>query len=87
MYGFAHYYHLGESTHFEGHDHIRSDFDFLFHFSTKFLSANRIAPDGKPRRHIWNYSVCLCPIKRTPGLNELINYDSFQKLPLLNLHS
>ena len=24
------------------------------------------------RRHIWGYSVCLCPIKRTPGLNELI---------------
>ena len=24
------------------------------------------------RRHIWGYSVCLCPIKGTPGLNELI---------------
>ena len=23
------------------------------------------------RRHIWGYSVCLCPIKETPGLNEL----------------
>ena len=23
------------------------------------------------RRHIWGYSVCLCPIKRTSGLNEL----------------
>ena len=23
-------------------------------------------------RHIWGYSVCLCPIKGTPGLNELI---------------
>ena len=23
------------------------------------------------RRHIWGYSVCLCPIKRTPVLNEL----------------
>ena len=23
------------------------------------------------RRHIWGYTVCLCPIKRTPGLNEL----------------
>ena len=23
------------------------------------------------RRHIWGYSVCLCPIKGTPGLNEL----------------
>ena len=24
------------------------------------------------RRHIWGYSGCLCPIKGTPGLNELI---------------
>ena len=23
------------------------------------------------RRHIWGYSVCLCPIKGTPGLKEL----------------
>ena len=23
------------------------------------------------RRHIWGYSVCLCPTKGTPGLNEL----------------
>ena len=23
------------------------------------------------RRHIWGYSVCLCPIKGTPGLNEI----------------
>ena len=36
--------------------------------------ANRIAPDGTPRSaasHV-GYSVCLCPIKGTPGLNELI---------------
>ena len=25
------------------------------------------------RRHVWGYYVCLCPIKRTPGLNELIS--------------
>ena len=24
------------------------------------------------RHHIWGYSVCLCPIKGTLGLNELI---------------
>ena len=24
------------------------------------------------RRHIWGYSVCLCPIKGTPGLTHLI---------------
>ena len=23
------------------------------------------------RRHTWGYSVCLCPIKRTPGLYGL----------------
>ena len=26
-----------------------SNFSFLFHFSMKILSANRIAPDGTPR--------------------------------------
>ena len=26
---------------------------------------------GVLRRHIWGYTVCLCPIKRTPGLYEL----------------
>ena len=25
------------------------------------------------QRHIWGYAVCLCPIKRTSGLNELRN--------------
>ena len=45
--GLAHHYHLGESTYmFKG---FRWDFDFLFHFSVKFLLANRIAPDGTPR--------------------------------------
>ena len=29
------------------------------------------------RRHIWGYSVCLCPIKGTPGLNELIIKPAF----------
>ena len=23
------------------------------------------------RRHIWGYSICICPIKGTPVLNEL----------------
>ena len=39
----------------------------IFHFSMKFMSANRIAL----RRYISGYSVCLCPIKRTPGLYGL----------------
>ena len=25
-------------------------------------------------RHIWGYTVCLCPTKGTSGLNELSNY-------------
>ena len=36
----------------------------------KIIYANRIAPDGTPRlaaSHL-GYSVCLGPIKRTPGL-------------------
>ena len=45
--GLSHPYHLDESTFiYRG---IRSDFSFLFHFSMKFLQANRIAPDGTPR--------------------------------------
>ena len=31
------------------------------------------------RRHIWGYSVCLCPIKGTPGLNELIAFHEIQQ--------
>ena len=42
--GHVHHYHLGGSTfYFRG---LRSDFVFLLHFSMKFLSANRTAPDG-----------------------------------------
>ena len=49
---------------------------FIFFFisiSMKFLSANRIAPNGTPRSaasHLW---LCCFPsfIKRTPGLYEL----------------
>ena len=33
----------------------------------KLLCANRIAPDGMPR-----FAFCLYPMKRMPGLNELI---------------
>ena len=56
--------HLGESiVNFMG---VRSEFDFLFHFSMKFLQANRIASDGKPRS-----AASHLPIKGPPGLNEL----------------
>ena len=47
MNGLAHHYHLGEPNFIiRG---LRSDFEFLFHFSIKFLQANRIAPDWMPR--------------------------------------
>ena len=57
---FSHHYQLDEST-FIFRD-VRSDFYFLFDFSMKFLCVLR--------RHIWGYAVCLCSIKRTPGLYE-----------------
>ena len=45
--GLSHPYHLDEFTfNFRG---IGSNFLFLFHFSMKIMSANRIAPDGMPR--------------------------------------
>ena len=40
----SHPYHLDESIFV-----FRSIFSFLFHFSMKIMSANRIAPDGTPR--------------------------------------
>ena len=43
MNGLAHHYHLGESTVI--FRDVRSDFEFLFHFSMKFFLASRIAPD------------------------------------------
>ena len=46
---------------------------FFFHLSMKFMSANRIAIDEMLRfgtSHV-GYTNCLCPVNRTPGLNEL----------------
>ena len=79
--GFSHYYQLDESAFIFGD--IRCDFRFLFTFSINFLLANRIALDWTPRRHIWGYSVCLCPVKRMPGLNELIN----SRINILLMHN
>ena len=46
----SHPYHLDESTFtFRG---IGCNFSFLFHFSTKIMSAHRIARDGTPRLHV-----------------------------------
>ena len=72
--GLSHPYQMGESIFiFRG---IRSKNSVLFHFSMKFMKANRIAPDGMQLflwRHIRVYSVCMCPINRMPGLHKLIN--------------
>ena len=47
MNGLANHYQMGESTvTFSG---VRSNFEFLFHFSMKIFKANSIAPDGTPR--------------------------------------
>ena len=46
----SHHYYLNESIlTFKG---IMSNFSFLFHFSMKFVKANRIAPDGTPLSHL-----------------------------------
>ena len=44
---FFHPYQMDESTSILREN--RSNFSFLFHFSTTFLSTNRIAPDATPR--------------------------------------
>ena len=45
--GFAHHYHLGESTVILGASGVILNF-FYFFFFMKFLEANRVAPDGMP---------------------------------------
>ena len=81
----VHHYQLGESTFiFRG---IRSDFSFLFHFFTKFLCVNRIAPDGTSQNAAsdgtsqnaasnlgLNCGLNCLPMshKRMPGLYELM---------------
>ena len=69
--GFSHHYQLGESTFiFRG---VRSKFQFLSHFSMKFLQANRIVLDENKASHPrllclpMSHKRDLCPIKGTPG--------------------
>ena len=58
--GIAHHYHLGEST-------------FILEASgVIFFSKQTVWPKMETPRHIWGYTVCLCPMKRMPGLYELI---------------
>ena len=54
--GLSHPYHLDESISiFRG---IRGNFSFLFHFSMKIMSANRIAPDGTPHFAASHLGLC-----------------------------
>ena len=55
-------YHLDEST-FIFRD-IRIDFSFLFLFSMKFMSANRIAPDGTPRFAVSHLGLFCLPVSQ-----------------------
>ena len=60
--GFSHPYHLDESTFiFRG---IRNIFSFLFHFSMKIMSANRIALDGMPRFAASHLGLICLPMSR-----------------------
>ena len=69
--GLSHPYHLDESTSI--FRTIRSDFSFLFLFSMKIISAQRIAPDGKQHFAVSHLGLfCLPPIKRMPGVYGLI---------------
>ena len=76
MNGFSHRYHLGESTFI--FRSIRSDFEFLFHFSLHSAAS-----------HLGLF--CLPMFKGTPGLNELTAKPPRGRLPVevvfYHLHS
>ena len=64
--GFSHPYQMDESTFiFRG---SVSDFFISFFDEKQKSKQNSPSWDAAIRRHIWGYSVCLCPIKRTSGL-------------------
>ena len=56
-----------------------SPFSFLgtsgvfFSFFISFFDEIDVSKQPCLLRHNWDYSVCLCPIKRTPGLYGLSN--------------
>ena len=71
--GLSHPYHLDEPTFILGTSGV---FFFIYiSFIHKIhVSKHKNPHMGRPvsQRHIWGYSVYLCPIKRTPGLYELM---------------
>ena len=80
--GLACHYHLEMSTVlYRG---IRSDFDIFFHFSMKFLQANRIAPGGKPYSAASHLALYCLPISnkkdaRLYELKRLLFCDNLEK--------
>ena len=70
--GLSHHYHLGEATFVLGAQ-LGVILNFYLIFRCNFSTQTKSPQMGRRvlRRHIWDYSVCLCPIKGTPGLNEL----------------
>ena len=63
--GLVHHYHLGESTLIVRG--IRDDFEFLFHFSMKFLKADRIAPDGTTHSAASHLGLFCLPMSHKRG--------------------
>ena len=82
MNGLSHPYHLDESIFiFRG---IRSIFSSLFHFSMKFMSANRIAPDGTPQNAASHLGLFCLPMSHKKdarllwvNILEFSSYDDF----------
>ena len=69
--GFSRHYHLCESTFILGESGVILNSYSIF---SKISLCSRITTEGTPRSvesHL-GYIVCPCPIKRTPGLNELM---------------
>ena len=73
MNGFSHHYQIYESTFiFRG---VRSDLEFLFNFSIKFLYANRIAPDGMQRSAASHLGICCLPMSHKRNARKLLEID------------
>ena len=83
MNGFSHHYQLDESTFiFRG---VMSDFYFSSYFSTKFLYANRIAPDGTPRSAASHLGLYCLPMSHKKDARLIpINYCLQMSFNVLN---
>ena len=77
----SHPYHLNESI-FTFRD-IRGNFSFLFHCSTKIISANRIASDGMPR-YAASHLRLFCLLMSHKKDARLIWVNGYQHLEILS---